>query len=152
MFRILITNKINSQNFSPARYLLWLSLLIIQLIGLIMVICIIPFVFNYIQKTISPSLYLDQNLSQILSVSSLIFCICLALGNGLAMYGIFHLKRWPLYFLTVKLAIDIFIIFAVFFLGIGRGHLFFVIPLFCSLCYMVVVYHHLTRKGSVSGT
>ncbi|MFA5107352.1 MAG: hypothetical protein WC497_03440 [Patescibacteria group bacterium] len=130
----------------PAHHLLWLSLIIIQSIGFVLVAAVLPFISAYTLKITSTAY--SQNTGHSLAILSLIVFIILALGNWSVIWGIWQLRRWPLYYFISKTILAVFLITAVLRLRVNNELLFFVVPLFGSLCYMVWAYHLLLSANA----
>lgn len=135
----------------PPRFWLWLSLIVIQTIGLALVILATPFISRFAQSVAVPNQPLSRDTLDDLAISSIVIFLILVIGNGLAIQGMWRLYRWPLYYLITKLAIAFILIVAVC-LNVADAYLlFFIAPLFCSLSYMVLTYRYLiTQKSNLN--
>lgn len=135
-----------ARHLSRSHCWLWRLLICIQFVGLLLVIGALPYISSYGQRI---TLLIDNNRQSIsngLGVYPLIFFIILALGNGLAVLGIWRLSRWPIYYLAVKLFIALFLVVSVLYFKVSHQLLYFVIPLFFILGYMIWTYQRLLRS------
>ena len=146
------TNQKNHARSHPPRFWLWLSLIVIQIIGLALVIAATPFISEFAQSVASTVHPLSKKTLDDLALASIIFFFILVIGNGLVIQSMWRLHRWPLYYLMAKLTIALILIISVCCNIAAPYLLFFVVPLSCSLSYMILTYQFLIRHKKTSNT
>jgi hypothetical protein len=122
---------------------LWLSVLILQSLGLVFTFMVAPIFLDHLKATTPP---LSQNgLLNSIDLSRLVSWLffALLLFNICAIIGIWRSAAWVESFFVAKTSILLFLILSVFLFQSDYSLLFIYGPLLLSLSYLILTYERL---------
>ena len=125
---------------------------VLQIGGLALVLGFAPVAIVRAIRTVSPiSISAQQSNTNLVILSFFLFS-GLAFFNTIALFSIWHMRRWVQRFFLIKLGVVAALILSVFVLVRDYPLLYVYLPLFCSLAFLVWSYSKLLKDRTVAGS